>query len=135
MSRHRIQANEEITRDWTQTHAPAANTQATCTQPAAGIGRRNVCTGLTVTLCSGSSAPAAGVAVTARLIDGASGATSYKWQGTFAIQAIAGALAGCVRENLWISGSVDTPMTLEWSAGPGAGAIQSVSMEGTTEVG
>lgn len=134
MARHRIQPGEEITKDWQQTHAPAENTRATCTQPTAGEGRRNVCTGFTVTLCSGASAPASGVALTARLIDGASGATVYLWEATFAIQAVAGAMAGCVREDLWIAGSPNRPMTLEWSATPGLGAIESVSMEGTTQI-
>lgn len=116
--------------DWTQSHAPAANTKATCTQAAAADGRRNVCTALTIALAGGASAPAA-VNVTVRLIDGLTGGTAYLWQLTISLPAVAGSMNGAVRGPIWIVGSPNTPMTLEFSAAGGANTIESVSMEGT----
>lgn len=124
----RIQTTEPWT-DWTKTHGPAANTPATCTQAAAGAGKRNVCTGLTVMLVSNTVAPAA-AAVVVRLIDGASGGTTYLWEMRLSLPATAGAASGAVRENLFIVGSPNTAMTLEFSAAGGANTFESVSMEG-----
>jgi hypothetical protein len=115
-------------------HAPAANTKATITVPAAGNDTRNVCTGLTVTLAAGAVAPSAAT-VKVALIDGVAGATTYLWgPHTLAIAAIAGALNGISRGGRW-TGSENTAMTLEFEAASGANTIQSVSMEGHTEQG
>lgn len=117
-------------RVWNAQHAPVANTKATCTQ-AAAAGLRNVCRGITVMLVAGASAPTA-ASVTVALIDGASGVTSYLWgPHAMGIPAVAGATNGVSRPGRWV-GSVNTPMTLEFSAAGGANTIESVSMEGET---
>lgn len=133
MSRVRIAPQGELTTDWAQGLDPAVNTQATCTQQAPGAGLRNVCTGLTVMLCGGTSAPSV-VVLKAYLIDGASGGTSYKWRATISLPATAGAPSGIVRQGIWIPGSANTAMTLEFSANGGANTFESVSMEGTVQV-
>lgn len=117
---------------WTSVHTPAANTRATTTRAAAGAGVRNVCTGLTVTLAAGAVAPSA-VQVTVTLRDGASGAGTVKWAAVLALTAVAGQLVGAVKDNLWIEGSPNTAMTLEFDIAGGANTIEAVSMEGTTE--
>lgn len=113
-------------------HAPAANTKATITRAAAGGGIKNVCTGFTVSLAGQSTAPAA-VQLSVALIDGASGGTTYLWgPQVIAIPAIAGATSAFVRSGIYIPGSANTAMTLEFSAAGGANTIESVSFEGTT---
>lgn len=119
-------------KQWTAQHNPAANTKATCTQAAAGVGLRNVCTGLTVVLVAGSSAPTA-TTVSVALIDGSSGATTYLWgPHNIGIPAVAGATNGIVVEPLRRPGTANTAMTLEFSAAAGANTVESVSMEGET---
>ena len=114
---------------WTANHAPAANTQATATKAAAGTGRRNVCTSLTVMLVGGTTAPAA-VQVDARLIDGASGGSTILWEAALALQAVAGDRAGVALSGLHIEGSANTQMTLELSAVGGANTFESVAAVG-----
>jgi len=110
-------------------HAPAANTKATITRAAAGAGKRNVCTGLTVTFCAGATAPTA-VQVSVALIDGASGGTTYLWgPHVISLPATAGAMNGIARDGLYIPGTANTAMTLEFSAAGGANTIEAVSFE------
>lgn len=117
--------------DWATSHAPVVNTQATCTRAAAGVGKRNVCTALTVMLCAGATAPTA-VQVTVRLIDGGAGGSTYLWQAHLSLPAVAGASTGIVLVPVWFKGSPNTAMTLEFSAAAGANTFESVSMEGDT---
>src|SRR3972149_6013358 len=115
--------------EWSNTHAPVADTVATATQPAPGEGKRNICTGFDCSLCAGTTAPAAFTGIL-RLIDGASGGTTYLWQMRFSLRADAGAMVGISKHfKKPIAGSVNTAMTLEWSAQPGANAFESVSFE------
>lgn len=116
---------------WTSVHQPAANTQATTTKAAAGAGVTNVCTGITVTLAAGSTAPSA-VQLSVVLRDGASGAGTVKWAGVLSLPATAGASVGITRSGLWIEGTANTAMTLEFSAAGGANTVEAVSLEGTT---
>lgn len=109
-------------------HTPAANTKATVTQAAPGVGSRNACTGLTVALAAGAVAPSA-VNVTVTVLDNA---TSI-WGITLSIPATAGAMSGVTRSDVWIPGTENQTMTLQFSAAGGANTIESVSMEGTTE--
>jgi len=115
---------------WDAQDVPAANTQATVTKAAAGIGISNVCTGFTVTLASTGSAPSA-VQLTVALIDGATATTTYLWRSVIALPAVAGAIVSFTRSGLWHVGTANTAMTLEFSAAGGANTIESVSMEGT----
>jgi hypothetical protein len=98
-------------------HEPAANAQATKTQAAAGAGIRNVCTGFTVTFAAGATAPAA-VQVAVRLRDGATGVGTVLWAAVLSLPATAGVSAGITRQNLWIPGTANTAMTLEFSQLP-----------------
>jgi hypothetical protein len=116
---------------WSTTHEPAANTQATITRAAAGVGVKNVCTGLTVTFAAGATAPAA-VQVAVRLRDGGTGAGTVLWAAVLSLPATAGASVGVARQGLWIPGTANTAMTLEFSAAGGANTIQAVALEGTT---
>ncbi|MDH5244849.1 MAG: hypothetical protein OEW98_00245 [Betaproteobacteria bacterium] len=116
---------------WTQLHVPAANTQATKSQSAGAAGVRNVCTGFTVTLAAGTTAPSA-AQVTVALIDGASGGGTYLWRSNMSLPAVAGAQTTIVRTGLWLPGTAATAMTLEFSAAGGANTYETVSMEGTT---
>ena len=116
--------------DWTAGHTPAsADTLATCTKAAVSR-RRNVCTGITVTLAAGASAPTA-VNVAAYLVDGATAGTTYLWQSRLSLPAVAGATTGITHLPCWIVGSPGTAMTLEFSAKAGSNTLESVSMEGT----
>lgn len=116
--------------DWTACHAPAADTQATCTKASAGAGRRNVCTGLVVMFAAGASAPTA-VNVLATLINGASGGTTYLWEARLSLPAVAGSSTGAVFIPCWLVGSADTAMCLEFTAKGGSNTLESVSMMGT----
>lgn len=135
MSRTRTTPAGEPYIDWNPapSSAPAANAQATATQAAAGLGKRNVCTGFAVSLVAGAVAPTAAT-VTVAVVDGASGSVAYLW-GPFrlAIPAVAGAVNGIARSGLWLQGSPNTQMTIEFSGAGGANVFESVVMEGTVE--
>lgn len=115
--------------DWTVVHFPASNTQATASKTAGGAGVRHVCTGITVVLAGGTTAPAA-AQVNVALRDGASGAGTILWQAVITLPATAGAMNGISRSHLHISGSANTAMTLEFSAAGGANTFESVTIEG-----
>lgn len=116
---------------WYIHHLPAANTQATITRAAAGVGVKNVCLGFTVTLAAQSTAPAA-VQLSVSLIDGASGGGTYLWRSVISLPAIAGAVSSITLSNVYLVGTANTALTLEFSAAGGANTIESVSMRGTT---
>jgi hypothetical protein len=115
---------------WAQAHEPAANTQGTTSKAADGAGR-HACTGLTATFTATASAPTA-VEVAVRLRDGASGAGTVLWAGKLSLPATAGASVGVTRSGLWIVGTANTAMTLEFSAAGGANTTEVVSLEGVT---
>lgn len=117
---------------WATNHAPAANNKATITKASAGGNLKNVCTGFTVALAAGSTAPAA-IQISVALIDGAAGGTTYLWGPTvISLPAVAGAVAAFAFGQRWDVGTAATAMTLEFSAAGGANTIESVSMNGTT---
>ena len=116
---------------WTAIHVPAANTQATATKAAAGVGIVNVCTAITVTLAAGATAPTA-INLQVNLIDGASGGGTYLWRTTISLPATAGATTGYVLSDVVLPGTANTAMTLEFSGAGGANTIESVSMSGIT---
>ena len=116
---------------WTATNVPAVNTTATVTKASAGAGVRNICTGLTVTLAAGTTAPSA-AQITVALIDGAAGGTTYLWRTQISLPATAGAVSAFVKSGCLIYGTAATAMTLEFSAAGGANTFESVTMDGTT---
>lgn len=113
---------------WSVAHLPAANTKATITQAAPGVGARNVCTGITVGFAAGAAAPSA-INVTVSLLDN----VTAIWGITLSLPATAGAMAGVTRTDIWIPGTENQSMTLAFSVAGGANTVESVSMEGTTE--
>lgn len=117
--------------DWSLTHEPGVNAQATKTRQAAGPDTRNVCTGLTASFAATGTAPSA-VNVQLRLIDGGTGGARVLWAMTISLPAVAGAMNGVVRENFWRQGSPNTAMTFEFSAAGGAFTIQTIDFEGVT---
>lgn len=113
-------------------HAPSANTKATITKSSAGAGVRNVCTGFTISLSAGSTAPAA-VQLTVALIDGGTGGTTYLWgPTTVSLPATAGATAAFICGQCWKPGTANTAMTLEFSAAGGANTVETVEFDSTT---
>ena len=127
-TRHGGQA--PVASTWTQIHVPATNAQATKSQGSAGVGKRNVCTGFTVTLAAGASAIAAAAPLTVAIIDGVSGGGTYLWRSYINIPATAGTQVTIVRTGLWLVGSQATAMTVEFSAAGGANSYESVAMDG-----
>lgn len=112
--------------EWAIEHTPAANTQATISR-AAVASQRHVCKGFTVTL-SAVAAIAAPLVVVLR--DGASGAGTILWSSK--LMAPAGQVVTISRDNLNIVGSVNTAMTLEFAAAPGATNFENVALNGYT---
>ena len=120
---------------WTAQANPAANVKATVTRPAAGPRTRNVLTSLTAMVVAGATAPTA-TTVTVAVIDGGAGGTTYLWgPHTLGVPAVAGATNGLCHPPLWIPGSPNTPMTMEFSAAAGINTLESVSMVGETVQG
>jgi len=114
---------------WSNVNFPAANTRASSTRAAGAAGVRHVCTGITVALAAGATAPAA-VQLDVRLRDGILDTGTILWQMAISIPATAGAMSGVTRSGLFIPGSAATAMTLEFSAAGGANTFESVSFEG-----
>lgn len=114
---------------WSVVHAPAANTQATASR-AAKAGFRHVAQTVTATLVAGASAPTA-VQVTVNLRDGATGAGTVIWSGVMSVPATAGQSSQpLVLSGLNLVGSVNTAMTLEFSAAGGANTVEAVTLTG-----
>ena len=112
---------------WRVAHAPGANVQAAATKEGVA-GCRNVLRSVCFTLAAGAGA-AVQVGVVVR--DGASGAGAVLWAGVMALEAVAGAMAPPVQlSGLWIEGSPNTEMTLEFSAAAGANTIEAVAATG-----
>lgn len=110
-------------------HTPAANTQATIAQAAAGGHRRNIARSITVTFSNNASGAAA-VGTVFNLRDGATGAGTILWSGTIWLPATPGASESIALSDLDIVGSENTAMTLEAAAGGGANTVQSVALTG-----
>lgn len=114
------------TGEWAVSHDPAAATRATITKAAGGAFVRHVCRSITVSMACDNTAEVAAVKVYLR--DGASGVgpilwSAVMWGGPYASPNIT--LSG-----LNIVGSVNTDMTLEFSAAPAANHFQAVAMTG-----
>lgn len=117
--------------NWSITHTPTANTQATITRAAGGAGIRHVCTSITALL----SAPAAATSgvVQINLRDGGTGAGTILWSATVQIggaSSVSGGAVGVSISGLNIFGTANTAMTLEFSAAGGANTSESVALTG-----
>lgn len=116
--------------NWSIVSTPAANTQATISR-AAVASTRHICTSLSAVL----TAPAAVVSGTVQLNlrDGATGAGTILWSQTLQVggaTSISADRAIIQLSGLQIFGSVNTAMTLEFSAAGGASTLESVSLTG-----
>lgn len=107
-------------------HTPVAATQATITQAAAGAGVRNVCTGISASLCTVGTAQAAVAQLNLR--DGATGAGTILWSKSFSCGTTT--MITVDLTGLHIYGSAATAMTLEFSAAGVAASFESVSLTG-----
>lgn len=115
--------------DWTVTHLPAANAQATATKAAGGGTVRHVATSITASFVANTTAPAASI-VTVALRDGTTGAGTVLWQSRMVVQAVAGDWHTIALSDLNIVGSANTAMTLEFDAAGGANTVESVTLTG-----
>jgi hypothetical protein len=127
-------ANQYQDNGFTVNHVPAANTQATKNQAAAGSGLCNVCTGISATWSADGTAPTAAQRYV-YLRDGASGSGTILWAGTLSLPATAGASTGIAISGLWIKGTANTSMTLEFSSAGGANTYEVVTMTGVIVAG
>jgi hypothetical protein len=114
--------------DWSITHTPAANTQATITRAAGAAGTRHVCTSISVTLIGLAAAVEATVLVNLR--DGATGAGTILWSARMLVTGTAGSETGISISDLNIVGSDATAMTLEFAAAGGANTFETVALTG-----
>lgn len=118
--------------EWTVNHAPAANTQATASKSAGAAGVRHVCTGISIGLVAGASAPTAAT-VTFNLRDGASGAGSVLRTWILGVQAVAGSGQHVVVP-MNVFGSAATAMTIEATGAGGANTLEYVSASGYSTI-
>lgn len=125
-----VRSGGQAVNAWSKQHTPSSNTQATIAQSAAGSGLKNICTSITATLACGSTAPTANQ-VYLYLRDGSSGSGTILWSAAVSIPAVAGSMSGVSISDIWIPGTANTAMTLEFSAAGGANTVETVSMTGT----
>lgn len=116
-------------RNWSTTHEPASATKATITK-AAVSGYKHVCTGIIATVaCSG----AAQTPINVRLRDGATGAGTVL--AAFSVSAPVNGVGGIALTNIYIPGTTNTAMTLEFSAAGVTDSVQAVTLIGHDIVG
>lgn len=116
--------------NWSITHTPAANTQATISR-AATASTRHVCTSISATLSAQVAATSGDVQINLR--DGATGAGTILWSQTARVggaSSLSADRAIFLLSGLSIFGSVNTAMTLEFSAAGGANIFESVALTG-----
>lgn len=109
---------------WSATHEPAAATQATCTK-AATANVRHVCKVISVSIACGATAQ---TPISVRLRDGATGAGTILW--SMKVSAPVNSSQVIYEPGLSIVGSVNTAMTLEFSAAGVAASEQTVNLSG-----
>ena len=115
-------------RAFTGTHTPAANTKATVTIAAPGLGRRNVVTSFDAVIANGASTPT-GTITAITLVSG----STTKWGTSFGVQALIGDSVGIVKSNQWIVCGENEAVVLEFAAASGANTTQSVNIAGIIE--
>jgi hypothetical protein len=108
-------------------HAPTSNTVATTTKAACGSGCRNVATSITATLAIGAIAPGANH-VSLYLRDGAAGAGTIIWQASLTESTVAGSQDRIILSGVNIAGSLNTALTLEFSAAGGNDTYETVAL-------
>lgn len=111
--------------NWTLTHAPAVNTQATATKAAGAAGVRHVLTSLRAVV-NAVAAQTTPLLVTVR--DGASGTGTILWQSK--VTALAGTDGVVELSGVNIVGSAATAMTVEFGAAGTTNNFEVVSATG-----
>lgn len=112
--------------NWTVNHVPSTATQATKTK-AAVAAQRHVCSSITASISCGATAQ---TPILVYLRDGATGVGTILWAATLA--APANGASGISVTGLSIVGSVNTGMTLEFSAAGATATQQTVTLGGYT---
>ena len=115
---------------WQISNVAAANTAATVSKAAGTSAQRHVCTGFMFTFSS-LGAPTPEVIVL-QIRDGATGAGTVIWSGSFSLPAVAGESKAFGLTGLWLVGTAATAMTIETAAGGGANDYLSVNLQGVT---
>jgi len=113
--------------EWSITHAPAADTQATVTRGAPGAGSYNVIKSISADL---TAVAAIAAPLTLVVRDGASGAGAIIWNRR--LTSPAGETKSVELTGLNIVGSDDTALTVEFTAAPGATNFETISVTGIT---
>lgn len=117
--------------EWGVQDHPAVNTQATISKAAGGAAVRHVCTSITAVLAGGATASTAAAPPTVILYDGAGGGVGTQvWKSYINIPAVAGECRVITLGGINLVGSLNTAMTLEFTATGGANTYESVSMTG-----
>ncbi len=115
--------------EWSITHSPAANTQATISKAAGGAGVRHVCRQVSGTIGQDATGSTA-VLVTLNLRDGATGAGTVLQSWTMCLANTAGAVVPFSFPGLNIFGTANTALTIEFNASGGVHVFQSVNASG-----
>lgn len=110
--------------DWAVFSTPAISVQASASKAAAPA-LAHVCTSITAVLADTALRPL----ITVNLRDGATGAGTILWSISLAIGTAGGQIA-ITLPDLGIRGSINTVMTLEFSAAGAATTTESVAMTG-----
>jgi hypothetical protein len=105
----------------------ATGSQATKTLAALGAGKRYICTSATFSLAASISLALSTIGV--GIIDGASGASTFLWRGVMSVGSTG--IQPLVVNGLWLVGSDNTALTVEFSAGV-TSAAECVAIEYTT---
>lgn len=118
--------------NWSVTNAPAVNVIASVTKAAAGANRRNVCLSLDASITINTAVGAAPGSFLVVLRDGATGAGTILWSSRcyFSLGAAFSDISKIQAQGLFIVGSVNTPMTLEFQAAGGTNVFETVAMTG-----
>ena len=109
---------------WQVNHVPVANTQATITVGAAGVGKRNVCNYLSFTLSTDIIAPA----VFNTIIEVLDNVTRI-WGARMVARAVAGSL-DTVAPAIILVGSVNVDMVIRFAAAAGVNTFETISAQG-----
>jgi len=114
---------------WSITHAPAVNTQATISKAAGAAGVRHVCTWLAITLANDATGSVQ-TGILFNLRDGATGAGTILASFTLSLPATAGDCRTLSISGLNIPGTAATAMTLETAGAPASHTAASVAFGG-----
>lgn len=120
---------------FTLMHAPSSATQATASQ-AANPGEKHVADCLMATFAALTTAPTA-VQVAVVIRDGPTGAGTILFQAVMSLPATGGAnappIVACPTGGLGLIGTVNTAMTVEFTASGGTNTVESVFLRGHDE--